>query len=750
LRRHLCHSLRCSPFVIHRHSRFIIPSEFSMRSFIVMSLLLISFLFCSAALALENDDILLADFEQETYGEWTTTGTAFGKGPARGTLDGQMAVTGFRGERLVNSFAGGDRSTGTLTSPEFKIERDYLVFLIGGGGYADKTCLNLLVDGRRVRTATGPNTESGGSEELAPMYWDVSEFRGRTGQIVIVDDATGGWGHINVDHLVLTDKKPDIKRLLPAARELVADERYLLLPIRTGSPQHPGKTVRMRVSVGERAREQVVREFDLELSEEPEWFAHLDVSKWKGEKLTLHVDRLLEGSKALELVKTSSTIWQTDELYREPLRPQIHFSAKRGWLNDPNGMVFANGEYHLFFQHNPYGWHWGNMHWGHATSRDLVHWKERPIALYPRQHGDWAFSGSAVVDRENTSGWKKGEGDLMVLAYTSTGRGECMAWSNDNGVTWQEYEGNPVVKHQGRDPRLLWHEPSRRWVMAVYQEDEGKQWIAFYNSPDLKRWDFQSRIDGFFECPDLFELPVDGNPRNTKWVLTAANSDYMLGQFDGSKFTPDSPKIKGHQGKGFYAAQTFSHDPRGRIVQIGWFQAPSPEMPFNQAMSLPLELSLNSTKEGPRLAWRPVEELAKLREKSWKLGPRVVGEKENPLEKVDAEILEIDAEFTPGDAKQVRLRVRGIEIEYDVAKQTVTVAGQPASAPLTEGRQQLRLFLDRTGLELFTSQGRTFVPLPVIPMPNDRSASLEALGGQAEFTRLDVHRFGSVWAEGKR
>src|ERR1019366_3105133 len=155
-------------------------------------------------------------------------------------------------------------------------------------------------------------------------------------------------------------------------------------------------------------------------------------------------------------------------------------------------------------------WDWGNMHWGHAVSPDLVHWTERGDAIRPRQYGDWVFSGSAVVDTRDTAGWGKPGHPAMVAAFTSTGRGECIVHSGDGGLTWTEFEGNPVLKHSGRDPRLLWHEPTRRWIMAVYDERDGKQWIAFHSSPDLKTWKAEGRIEGFFECPDLFELPVAG------------------------------------------------------------------------------------------------------------------------------------------------------------------------------------------------------------------------------------------------
>src|SRR5262249_39796906 len=160
------------------------------------------------------------------------------------------------------------------------------------------------------------------------------------------------------------------------------------------------------------------------------------------------------------------------------------------------------------------------------------------IALYPKKYDDWAFSGSAVVDRDNTSGFGIAEKPAIVAAFTSTGRGECIVFSNDRGRTWKGYEGNPVVKHGGRDPRLLWHRASKQWVMAVYDEAEGKRWIAFHTSPDLKKWTYRSRIEGYFECPDLLELPVAGKKGESKWVLYAADGKYALGSFDGKEFNP--------------------------------------------------------------------------------------------------------------------------------------------------------------------------------------------------------------------
>jgi fructan beta-fructosidase len=689
----------------------------------------------ACAVNAQSPDVVIADFEADDYGAWKVEGMAFGPGPARGTLPGQMAVDGFQGKGLINSFFGGDASTGSITSPEFTINRKSIRFLIGGGGWADRTCINLIAGGKIVRTATGPNTEPGGSERLEPGGWDVIELAGERAKLEIVDRATGGWGHINVDHIVLTDKKPP-RALRDITRELTLEHRFLHFPVKTGA-----KKCRVALLV----QGAIVREFEIELADDPDWWAHLDVGAWHGRTAVLRVDRLAEDSAALQRVNQADELWDAKDVYREPLRAQIHFSPRRGWNNDPNGMVYAQGEYHLYFQHNPYGWGWGNMHWGHAVSRDLVHWEELPIAIYPRQFGDWAFSGSAVVDRLDTSGMKRGEDDLLAAAFTSTGRGECIVFSRDRGRTWTEYTGNPVVKHQGRDPRLLWHAPTKRWVMAVYDESDGKQWIAFYTSPDLKAWTFRSRIEGFFECPDLFELPVDGDANRRKWVLTAASSEYMVGQFDGTTFRPETAKLPGHRGRGFYAAQTFSEDPRGRVVQIGWLQTTTPGMPFNQGMSLPLTLSLRTTSDGPRLVWQPVEELTALRSRRL---ARLSGELkpgDNPLAGVRGELIELRAAFKPGATSVLTLKVRGVEIVYDAAKQELCVQGHRAPAPLQAGRQRLVVVTDRTGLEVFAGDGLTYLPMPMNLDAGDVGLNARISGEPITFDSLDVHELRSIW-----
>lgn len=696
----------------------------------------------------EERDIVYADFEGDTYGDWKTTGTAFGTGPARGTLPNQMPVTGYLGKGLVNSYLGGDGATGTLTSPEFKIERRYISFLIGGGGFPGKTCMNLLIDGKVARTETGPNTEPGGSEALGPAGWDVIEFAGKTARIEIVDAATGGWGHINVDQIVFTDRKPPISMTNPA-REITISHRLLFFPVKNGAAKR-----KLEVVVAGKLE----RWFDIELADgAPDWWAALDVSAWKGQTVTVRTAKLSAESKGLRSIDQSDKLKSADDLYRERLRPQLHFSPKRGWTNDPNGLVFFQGEYHLFFQHNPYGWPWGNMHWGHAVSKDLAHWKELGEALYPDALGPM-WSGSAVVDWNNSSGLGKDGRPPLVLIYTAAGNAtvQCLAFSSDGGKTFTKYAGNPVVQQisgGNRDPKVLWHEPTKQWVMALYVEVPGKgHTIHFLTSTNLKDWKVRSQVEGFFECPDLFELPVDGDTARKKWVLTAASHEYVVGTFDGIRFTPETTKLLGHRGRGFYAAQTFSDIPArdGRRIQIGWLQAESPGMAFNQAMTVPLEVKLESTANGPRLTWAPVRELTTLRDKAIKIAPRTLNPGEaNPLTNAVAELFDVVTVLEPGKAAEVTFTVRGVPMVYDVTKQELVVNGHRASAPLHDGKLDLRILTDRTAFEVFASGGMTYVPMPVIPKADNRSVAVAVKGGSVKFLTLEVYELKSIW-EGVR
>ena len=694
-------------------------------------------------------DLVIADFDGDSYGAWKVEGSAFGSAPARGALTGQMAVDGFLGEGLVNSFLGGDDSTGTLTSPPFKIERPFLSFLIGGGNDREKLTLELLIDGKPVRSATGGNDRPGGSETLVRESWDVADLAGRTATLRVIDAAKGGWGHINVDQIVQTDTKPKGMQK-DARRELVAETRFLQIPIKNGAAK---RVVTLLVD-----GEAVVRN-DIELADgAADWWAPMEISSWKGKNLVLVVDKLPEDSTALSSITPTDAFLgpgSPDPLYAEPLRGQFHFSPRRGWNNDPNGLVFFNGEYHLFFQHNPYGWGWGNMHWGHAVSPDLVHWEELGETLAPDATGPM-FSGSAVVDWKNTSGFGKEGKPALILLYTAAGNPavQSLAHSTD-GRTFTKYEGNPVVGQftpGNRDPKVFWHEPTQQWVMTLYVEEKAPSGqvihtIRFLTSPDLKTWTSQSMTEGFFECPDFFELPVDGDAANKRWVLMGASSEYQVGSFDGKAFTPESPKLPGHRGRGFYAAQSFSDIPAndGRRILVGWFQTETRGMPFNQSMTVPLELGLASTADGPRLTFTPARELASLRTDAQRIPLDVLEPAApNPLANVAAELVEIRAEFEPGGA-DVAFTVRGVEVGWESKTEEIVVNGHRAPAPLRDGRQQLVILCDRTGLEVFASGGLTYVPMPVILRADDRSMNVKAIGGPVRFESIEIDELGSAW-----
>lgn len=532
------------------------------------------------------------------------------------------------------------------------------------------------------------------------------------------------------------------------SRILIAQKRWLNVPIKNDAPLRT-----MTLS----ADGIVLHRFEIPLAEDaPDWWAFLEVGDQKGKSLTITADALPENSSALNAITNTDEITGAETLYREPLRPQFHFSAKRGWLNDPNGLVYYNGEYHLFFQHCPFRWGDGVKYWGHAVSRDLVHWTEVEEALSPDEHGPM-WSGSAVVDKTNVSGFGKNGKPPLVLIYTAAGAPfvQCIAYSTD-GRHFTKFAGNPVVGNitaGNRDPRVFWHEPTRRWVQALYVEEDKKHTVHFLTSPNLREWIPASVASGqpgtnfIYECPDIFPLPLDGDTKKTKWILTGADSQYQVGGFDGATFTPETAVLPGHRGKGFYAPQTFNDEPKNRRIQIGWRQTETRAMPFNQSMSLSLELNLISTPDGPRMTWNPVKELESLRAKAHLLGAITVraGNSPNPLSAIQSELVEIRAAFTPGEAQEITFTVRGVSIAFDVKKQEIVVNNHRAPAPLRDGKQRLTIYADRNGLEVFAGDGLTFLPMPVNLKPEDTNVSISVRGVSVAFDRLDVYELRSAW-----
>jgi sucrose-6-phosphate hydrolase SacC (GH32 family) len=490
--------------------------------------------------------------------------------------------------------------------------------------------------------------------------------------------------------------------------------------------------------------DKIVREFEVSLAiGDPDFWVFLDVSEFKDKKVTLQIKKEHEG---FDKIHQGNSYPGEENLYREYLRPQFHFSTRRGWNNDPNGLVYYDGEYHLFYQHNPFGWSYGsdaNKAWGHAISKDLIHWKELSDAIHPDNQGG-IYSGSAVVDKLNTTGFQSGVEKPIVCIYTSAGgktpwsKGkpftQSIAYSNDRGRTFAKYNGNPVqeeIETMNRDPKVIWHDLTNQWVIVLYLENNV---MGFFTTKDLKSWQLQSRYERDFlhECPELFQLSVDGNQKNMKWILYAANGRYDIGQFDGKKFIPESKGIEFNYGNCFYASQTFNNVPEedGRRIQMAWGISPMPGMPFNQQMLFPVELTLRTTEDGLRMFAQPIDEIKKIYSKNWIYQEKVIGEGHHSImeENVDYGLYDISVEFEIGSAERFGLLIKNIQITYDINEQKLYCQERYALLKPMDGKIKLRILVDRTTLEIFANDGRIYIPVRTSIKISDISVDISKWG----------------------
>ena len=529
-------------------------------------------------------------------------------------------------------------------------------------------------------------------------------------------------------------------------RTIVIKKPYLNFPVKTGGPMR-------HVSVLVDGKTE--RDFDIELADgQPDWWAFLDATSFLGRTVTLRVNQLPENSSGLSAIDQSDRVKDNGEPYGENLRPQFHFTSRRGWLNDPNGLVFYQGEYHLFYQHNPYGWNWGNLHWGHAVSRDLVRWQELPVALYPDEHGTM-YSGSAVVDWHNTAGFQTGHDPALVAMLTAAGHPftQEIAFSNDRGRTWIKYANNPVLGHiaaENRDPKVVWFAPEKKWVMALYLDHND---YALFGSPDLKDWRKLSdvHLPGDAECPNFFPVPLNGDANQMRWVFFGASGVYLVGKFDGQNFSPETQPQRLQHGNCWYASQVFSDIPArdGRCILIPWGRLPNGGifrgMPFNQMMGLPVELTLHATDSGPTLAVNPARELKGLRRRAHEIKPQPLTPGTNPLAGLHGELLEVEAVITVGDAKAISFNLRGVPVVYSVPLQQVSCLGSQASLVPLDGKISLHFYVDRASLDIFGGQGSLYLPMAQAISPGNQSLSLSCEGGTVSVISLRVYELKSAW-----
>lgn len=483
---------------------------------------------------------------------------------------------------------------------------------------------------------------------------------------------------------------------------------------------------------------------------------------------------------------------------QDRFRPGYHFSPPSHWLNDPNGLVYYEGVYHLFYQHHPHGNQWGPMHWGHAVSSDLIHWEHMPIALFPDEHGA-IFSGCCVVDWNNSSGLFEGSHGLVAIfthadSCPKTGQPrqrQSLAYSDDQGRTWHKYKGNPVLAEEDlidfRDSKAFWHPQSERWVMVLVAGDH----VRFYGSKNLREWTLIGQFgkeegshDGVWECPDLFELPIDDSGRS-KWVLIVSIGDrpdcpegsrtqYFIGEFDGNTFINDNPAdhvMWLDYGRDNYAGVTWSDIPAqdGRRVMIGWMsnwkyanQTPTGE--WRGAMTLPRALSLTSRDEGIVLTQLPVREIEQLRKesKSWNM-LTVTPEVPYTL-KTEDDLLEIEADIDIRSAGEVLIKLQSAgEIEtiigYDPVSQWLfidrTKSGITDFHPSfgcqhgvrlvpENGTIRLQIWLDRNAVEVYANAGLVVLTDQIFPdAPMDRM-EISVKSGEAQLSSLHLHALKSI------
>jgi sucrose-6-phosphate hydrolase SacC (GH32 family) len=485
------------------------------------------------------------------------------------------------------------------------------------------------------------------------------------------------------------------------------------------------------------------REFPVQLAEDSvSYWIYVNVDEFRNQKLTLSSHAT---QAALDRIYQDDRINGEDSLYKESHRPQFHFTVKRGWSNDVNGPIFFQGQYHLFWQAFPFGlsWNTGFMYWGHAVSSDLLHWKELEPAMMLDSLGS-PWSGSALVDKRNDGGWGK---DALVVFYTAFDRVsfkqvQCLAYSTDGGKTFTRYAGNPVIDsnweldaNDTRDPKVFWHEASGHWVMVLFE----KEGLSIFNSSDLRHWKRRSHLKDLWECPDLFELPVDGDPTKKKWVIHGGSSAYYIGSFDGERFIPETEKLIYAEGNNdreediLYAAQSFENMPDGRRVQMAWGRISHEGMPFTQMMLFPTEFSLKTTEHGVRLFAKPIAELERLHGQGSHLDLATIEQANSALAPLTAGSLHIKLKFKLEAGRRLSLRFQGNEIL------------SLSDKDVRPGLNELEVLVDRSVAEIFINNGERYLLKQLGRPTNAKGLEFDSGNYGPTILSLDVHEVNTIW-----
>ncbi|HUS90862.1 MAG TPA: glycoside hydrolase family 32 protein [Phycisphaerae bacterium] len=682
-------------------------------------------------------DIMIADLRKTPLpAQWTVEGYAFGTRKP-GSWRQQAART-TANQRQYES--------GKLISPEFTILRSYIVMELGGTYHPEKCCVALVVGGRDIRRI------SPGESGHPWSSMDVRELGGKKARLEVRDSHFNGW--VALGRVLQTDSarnaapQATIPSWEPAVYEAGIDKPFLLLPV--GGDEAPLQTVTIEID----GEEKLAADMPLSMDANGNYLPAYDLTGYQGKTLRVHYHRTA-GSRTDRLIRLSEAIPKHEASEKAPA---FHVHCRFGRLNDTNGLVYHDNVYHLFHQYfyGPRG-----KHWAHYVSTDLVHWRERPIGLYPDETGSM-HSGSGAVDWHNTGGFQKGDKPAIIAAFTgSRGLGgndkiqvQGIAYSTDGGRTFTKYGGNPVIGQthlrtlktdHSRDPKIFWYSPTRgmdaratdgHWGMVLFEDGAH----SIFTSSDLKSWAKQGSVDGFHECPELFPLAVDGNAENIRWVMYGANGAYHIGSFDGKAFKPETKAtIRFNHGGPHYAAQTFSNTAGmpPRRIQMTWQRS---------QISFPVELSLCTTPLGLRLCALPVREIRRLYASSKSFDAKELKEGQtNPLAGLRTGLYDIELDARFAGAKQLELTVRGKTIRYDVGSAVLRCDKHAVKLPGDAGRLKLRILVDNCSIDISAGEaGLFYMPIFFGPLES-RSLSIKVTGGSASFDRLRVHELRSIW-----
>ena len=550
-------------------------------------------------------------------------------------------------------------------------------------------------------------------------------------------------------------------------------KKYLLLPVQEDAPESG-----IYVTVDGVA--EAVRNVRLAI-DRVDYMVPLELSAYEGKVVALDI-HVGEGHRRVDVIK--DVCWEkmclSDEFSVENIekyRPVFHHTPEYGWMNDPNGMFYHDGVYHLYYQFNPYGSMWGNMHWGHSSSTDLVNWEHHPVAIAPDQWGT-IFSGSAVVDKNNTAGF--GE-NAVVAIYTSCSltQKQSLAYSTDGGITFTKYAGNPIIQapQECRDPKVFWNEEAGCWNLVLVSPLEYEAW--FYSSKDLKNWTKESEFGGhgnvsaIWECPDMIKI-TDPETGKDKWVLIVninpggpaggSATQYFVGDFDGKTFVCDTkPEVVNwlDYGKDHYATVSWSGAPDGRAMVIAWmsnwqYATQLPTKQFRSANSLARDLSLvKDAEDNYRVAVLPSKEVEALRNGKPSVSSFTAGSKAKTVALPSA-LCEIDLKFVPAQGSKVTVRLSNdegeyVDLVYDGKSYTCdrTASGitdfnvdfpVPAVAPASYDKEQhIRMILDISSLEMFDGKGWWAMTELVFPNTPYNKVQVISEGGNSRVKSLKVY-----------